>query len=727
MDLIFILTVVAALVGVIAGIVQVVQYFQDRGRNRKEKDPSVDTSLSAAGELTESEIKGQRLPLPEPEKSPILHNLPNADYGQFIGREAEMAKIYEILRPYPRSQHSIVTIDGIGGIGKSTLALEVAHYYYRNCSELPREEQFEAIIWVSAKQTILTAQGIQRRPQAFRTLEDFYATIAITLQRQDITKASPDEQSEIVRNALVQQRTLLIVDNLETVDDEKVITFLRELPAPTKAMITTRHRVDVAYPIRLKGMEEKDARRLIQHECEKRGHSLSDADSLRLVKYTGGVPLAIVWSIAQISSGYSTENVLRRLGDAQGDIAKFCFQGVIKNIESQPAFEVLLSLSIFEVDASREGLGEVADLSEIDRDDSLVLLEKLSLVNKNADRFAMLPLTKDYTYSILMNDENRLRVLRSRQHQYYLNKWEVFAYGSKPDDHLQKMEGRRFRELETNNILNHVDWCLSSGETEDVPHLIRGVSGYLWNIGQWTICHKYSQIALELSQQEPARKPDLEAYFLFRIGRIDLMRGDHEVSEKRLLRALDLYTELNNISRMAHVASYLGILYSDQGLYQQTVDALAGILEQARAANDKKAISRLQNVIGQAYLGLGKYNLAREAVEEALKFRQDDLPSTGLAASYELLGRINLHQGNTLEAVECFNQCYAISKEVNVSWYSAFAKKWLAEAMMEMNDYESAVASLTESIEIFRDTGMADKLAEAECLYEEAKKKISPS
>ncbi len=50
-----------------------------------------------------------------------------------------------------------------------------------------------------------------------------------------------------MRRALSQQRTLLIVDNLETVDDERVLTFIREVPEPTKVIVTTRHRLDVAY------------------------------------------------------------------------------------------------------------------------------------------------------------------------------------------------------------------------------------------------------------------------------------------------------------------------------------------------------------------------------------------------------------------------------------------------------------------------------------------------
>ena len=133
--------------------------------------------------------------LPAPPK--VYHNLPQPDYGTFIGREDELAQVHRILRPYPQSQAHLVTIDGIGGIGKSALALEVAHRYLRGYDRLLPKERFEAIIWASAKSSVLTADGIAPRQQITRTLEDIYATIAVALEREDITRARPEEKDDL--------------------------------------------------------------------------------------------------------------------------------------------------------------------------------------------------------------------------------------------------------------------------------------------------------------------------------------------------------------------------------------------------------------------------------------------------------------------------------------------------------------------------------------------------
>ena len=210
-------------------------------------------------------------------------------------------------------------------------------------------------MWATAKQNILKGEGITLRPSALRTLENLYTTIAATLSREDILRATSEQQESLVREALTRQRTLLIVDNLETVDDDRVLNFIREVPDPTKVIVTTRHRIDVAYSIRLMGMNESEAMEFIVSESNKRQVELTKYEKEQLFRRTGGIPLAITWILSQISFGYTVETLLRRLGQPLNDISKFCFEEVIARIRDRASYELLQTLALFPSDVNREG------------------------------------------------------------------------------------------------------------------------------------------------------------------------------------------------------------------------------------------------------------------------------------------------------------------------------------------------------------------------------------
>ncbi|MCB0167394.1 MAG: AAA family ATPase [Anaerolineae bacterium] len=348
----------------------------------------------------------------------IFHNLPRPDHERFVGRREELKQIRNLL--LPRTRHFVVTIDGVGGIGKTALALEVAYSYLRYYDQLPEEQQFDAIIWTTAKQTLLTSEGIIRRAQPLRTLDDIYSTIAITLEREDLTRAHPQKQDDLFRRVLAKMRTLLVIDNLETVDDERVLSFIREVPEPSKIIVTTRHRLDIAYPIRLTGMTRADALNLIAGKANQKGVTLKKDEAQRLYRRTGGVPLAIVWSLAQIGFGYSVDTILDRLGQPSSDITKFCFEETMNYVRGKPAYKLLIPLLWFSPNASRETLGYVAGLPELDRDDGLVELEKLSLINRipvefdhgNELRFGLPSLVKLYVKEEMVTlPDNFLRLL----------------------------------------------------------------------------------------------------------------------------------------------------------------------------------------------------------------------------------------------------------------------------------------------------------------------------
>ena len=332
MDVLAIFGILAAIVGIAAGIVQVVQYIQERRRKPDEPQEEVPTS-------------------PPPPVPQIPHNL--RPRSEFIGREAEKARIHEALQ----SRSYLVSIDGIGGIGKTVLALEVAH----ECLRASRGEgstdgiaTFDGFIWTTARDRDLTMNAL-------------LDAVARTLDYLGIAQQPVEEKQVAVRKLLQDRPYLLIVDNFETVTDEGVRDFLLELPEPSKALITTREqKLRRVWSISLKGLAESEALALIRSTGRRLGLTALEHGEARVLRHlyeaTGGTPLAIKWAVGQIKQrGQSLDTVLAALYQARGDIFDYIFARSW-NLVAENARQVLTVMPLFATSASRAGIEAASDV-----------------------------------------------------------------------------------------------------------------------------------------------------------------------------------------------------------------------------------------------------------------------------------------------------------------------------------------------------------------------------
>ncbi|MEW6499304.1 MAG: ATP-binding protein, partial [Cyanobacteriota bacterium] len=198
------------------------------------------------------------------------HNLPARYHTTLIGREQEMARLLELLSPDDKV--SRISIEGIGGAGKTALVLEAA-YHCLAASEgtftAPVAPTFDAIIFTSAKHQQLIGHQIVPRQWRDRRLNDIFRIIFRTLKYSDAIPADIEEQLEVIKSLLAPLYTLLIIDNLETLDDgSSVLSFLYELPQTVKVVITSRVRDAVGNSLYLECLPRDQAEQLIAHQAE---------------------------------------------------------------------------------------------------------------------------------------------------------------------------------------------------------------------------------------------------------------------------------------------------------------------------------------------------------------------------------------------------------------------------------------------------------------------------
>jgi len=78
---------------------------------------------------------------------PRVHNLPFPPNPLFTGRERYLEQLEKLLR-----ESGNVSISGLGGVGKTQLALEYAHRTYR-------EKTYRAVLWVDAAEKAIIEAG----------------------------------------------------------------------------------------------------------------------------------------------------------------------------------------------------------------------------------------------------------------------------------------------------------------------------------------------------------------------------------------------------------------------------------------------------------------------------------------------------------------------------------------------------------------------------------------
>ena len=673
-------------------------YFQILSFEMQKKQNEMQVAQNKALIDLNEKLKNPML-FPLPIQDCVKQNLPQPDYGTFVGRSSQLEDILDKLRPYPKSQHAIVAIDGIGGVGKSALALEVAHHFVRHFDDISKEERFAAIIWISAKHTKLTINGLIPLHQNLRTLEDIYRTIAISLGRDDITRLIHENSiKEVVINAITLQRTLLIIDNLETVDDDdEVLNFLGEIPGPTKTIITTRNRIDVPKPIRLEGLEPPEASKLITNEAERKGVDINDQEKIELGKLTNGIPLAIVLSIGRISSNFSIATVLNNLRKADNDISRYCFIKSVESIESENAYTVLLTLSIFATEASREALGCISAIQSIDMDEGLVKLGKLSLINRRGDHFTILPLIKNFAASQLSIRDDIKMPLHLRYVKYFVN--FVNNYGG------EKSNLYHYLDDEIDNIKTAVEIAYSSKYWTELGELVLLMLEYLDRNRNWNLIIQYSEMALEAGRE--TNDHYLIMYIKqFGLGWVKIVRlDDQEAGFKSINQSREMAEELNNNEMLARCYYSEAIYYERKVNFDRALELLNDSLKIWKEIGNRHWELRLIGTIGGLESHRGNYSIACDFYKEGLKMARLDDNQEMIARNLSRLGRTLGLMGESISAQQYLEDSLLIYESQKLTYSVAVNYLWLAEVLEKSKEYERAYFYCSRAKDLFSTLG----------------------
>ncbi len=305
----------------------------------------------------------------------------------------------ELLKLLIDDKRSIVTLVGRGGIGKTSLALKVIPDLYDG-------QHFEGIVWLSARDVDLQFTG----PKPVRPLvlspDDmgrFYAALVLPPEQ---TKAKGFNARAFLEEQLQQcdlGPSLFVFDNFETTQNpiemfNWIDSFIR---LPNKALITTRLRdFKGDYPLDVLGMEEKEARLLINQTASSLGISelLGDNYISELVEQSEGHPYVIKILLGEVAKAGRAASIPRMVAGTE-DILTALFERTFGALSpcSQRAF---LTLSAWNSPVPRLALEAVLFRSteerhEVERGIELLLqysMAEIHVAPTDKQEFISLPL-----------------------------------------------------------------------------------------------------------------------------------------------------------------------------------------------------------------------------------------------------------------------------------------------------------------------------------------------
>ncbi len=595
----------------------------------------------------------------ENEPSLPLHNLPITDHSTFVGQQTQLTKLLKLLS-FEHPAH-VIAIEGVGGIGKTSLVLAAAYRCLaasEDRQDFPGVPNFAAIIFTSAKQEQIVGIQISPRQKQERTLQDIFRAILRTLDNLDTFPANFEEQWHWVRENLSNQSTLLIIDNLETCQEQQeVLAFIGELPPTVKVVLTSRVRLGLGACLHLDCLPPKEGKYLLQQRGQEKTLQLKEEHLQKLYEKTGGHPLAIVYTIGQVAVyGIFSTLANQGLNQATSDVAQFCFEDSTKGLRSQPTHRLLMSLGLFSQSASLAAMTEIA-LSGVDALEEIAQLHQLCLIKQVGERYQWHQLTREYALKELQGHPEFEQLLRERWINWYLCFSRPYA-----TTNWRRWQEYKLLEQEWDNLRGVVTWCLECDRYEDVQKFWQCLKGYTYILGYWQERLVWTNWLLQKAQQRQDRL------------------------------------------QIAEALSDQGCTLTSMGQPQQLAEAETLFIQAEKFSDRLNVDFQLELAINRAILAIAQNQLsaALNWLNESQTWLQQK-PSEDPNRQHQLL-RLNYYQahvcykkGEFSKAQTLYRQALPQAQAIGWQQMEVYSLNWLADLAIEAYDWENAADLLEQS------------------------------
>ena len=348
-------------------------------------------------------------------------------YISFIGRAQLKQDLRNAILGDPRIW--IINVHGPGGVGKSALVTEVAYEFYAS-------DNFESIIQLTAKDMILTQEGIRRATgRSLYSLENLLDRIAVVFE--EVPPDSLDKKRDLVIELLSSWKTLLILDNMETVQDGRILNFVQSLPADTKTKVILTSRQRTAgweYSIDVPALSEQEVVDFADQKAASFNIQLPHDPKVyrKIAQSSGGLPLAVEWILGRYAKTGDLRDAISDVAKPDSPILEFSFRN-IWNILGPAAKTVLVVLAIFDAPPDMQELAIALDWHYERIEAALKELKLVTLVRQTTQEsdgrttYSSLPITLSFAAQ-RSSEFGTLEIDSRRRTQHFTQQMELREY-----------------------------------------------------------------------------------------------------------------------------------------------------------------------------------------------------------------------------------------------------------------------------------------------------------
>ncbi|MBD2597236.1 tetratricopeptide repeat protein [Nostoc spongiaeforme FACHB-130] len=589
----------------------------------------------------------QREKAKKTQSSPTRYeNLPFSGVVEFVGRERELQNLHRLLRD--NQQVAIAAIAGMGGVGKTELALQYANSH--------RVTYQGGICWLSALQDV----GVQ--------LVDFARNKLLLNIPDDLDLAA---RVQYCLTKWYEGEVLLIIDNVTNYRDE-VRCYLDSVPARFKQLITTRERLQPPIVrLDLDVLTPLAAMQLLKSIIGRERLRREPLIARKLCKWLGYLPLGL-----ELVGRYL-------LGDEELSLTE-----MLQDLENERLKNPALDEAQPEMTAEL-GVAAAFELSwKRLREKGQILAQHLGCV---LSLFALAPIPWELVDGITINDEaqNWKQARRDLLQLHLLQFKGEGTYQLHPllreffKDKLEGLEQKEEFKRSFCGVMVEVAKDIPQEPTLQqikdispaIPHLAEvannlieyandedsfcpfdGIALFYRGQGLYDKAEPWFEQCREITKERLGEESEYFAASLSNLGSLYFLQGKYSKAELTLLQSLELTRRLlgDEHPNVAANLGNLGSCYSFQGKYSKAELPLLQGLELTRRllGDEHPNVATAVYNLGNLYLFQGKYSKAETFYSQALELRLsllgEDHPD--VATSLASLGNIYSFQGKYSEA-----------------------------------------------------------------------------